>query len=465
MNIILLSGGSGKRLWPLSNDTRSKQFLKLLKNDQGDFESMVQRVYRQIRKANIEANIVVATGMAQVDSIRCQLGNNIDIILEPERRDTFPAIALSCVYLVLEKKIDLNEVVVVLPVDPLTDINYFKALTYMENAVKNDVADLLLMGIKPTYPSSKYGYIIPAKGEVAYLSQDKGNSSKEILIHKVERFIEKPTEDIAKQLILDDAVWNGGVFAFKLGYLMDIVNKYIGLADISLSAFSEIQSNYSIFKKTSFDYEVVEQAASIAMIPFDGCWKDLGTWNALTEEMDEGYMGRVMVGEDTINTSIINELSIPIVALGVKDLVVVASPDGILISDKQKSSYLKSYVDSMCDRPMYEESQWGDYKAIDYIQYKDGIKSLTKHLTIKAGQYINYLSHRIRDEVWTIVDGTGEIVIDGLIQNVSRGDVVHIARGQRHAIKAYTSGDLHCIEVQIGLELVENDIEKFDWQW
>ncbi|MDF2943025.1 MAG: mannose-phosphate guanylyltransferase [Herbinix sp.] len=465
MNIILLSGGSGKRLWPLSNDTRSKQFLKLLKNDQGDFESMVQRVYRQIQKANIEANIVVATGLSQVDSIKNQLGNKIDIIIEPERRDTFPAIALSCVYLALEKKVDLDEVVVVLPVDPYTDIEYFKTLPYMENAVKNGVADLVLMGIKPTYPSTKYGYIVPAKGEITCLSQDKGINSKEIMIHRVERFIEKPTQEIAEQLILDDAVWNGGVFAFKLRYLMEIVKKYIDSTDINPITFCEIQSNYHIFKKTSFDYEVVEQVASIAMIPYDGCWKDLGTWNTLTEEMEEGCMGRVMVGEDSINTSVINELSIPIVALGVKDLVVVASPDGILISDKQKSSYLKSYVDSMNDRPMYEESQWGDYKALDYIQYTDGIKSLTKHLTIKAGQYLNYLSHHIRDEIWTIVDGTGEIVIDGLLKKVSRGDVVYIARGQRHTIKAYTNGDIHCIEVQIGSELVENDIEKFEWQW
>jgi len=465
MNIILLSGGSGKRLWPLSNDTRSKQFLKLLKNDQGDFESMVQRVYRQILKAEIDANIVVATGASQVDSIKSQLGSSVDIIIEPERRDTFPAIALSCAYLALEKKVDLNEVVVVLPVDPFTDIEYFKTLTFMEDAVKNDVANLVLMGIKPTYPSTKYGYIVPAKGEITCLSRDQGINSKEILIHKVERFIEKPMEAIAKQLILDDAAWNGGVFAFKLRYMMEIVNKYIDAADINLSTFCEIQSNYNIFKKTSFDYEVVEQTASIAMIFYDGCWKDLGTWNTLTEEMEEGCIGRVMVSEDSKNTSVINELSIPILALGVKDLVVVACLDGILISDKQKSSYLKSYVDSMNDKPLYEENQWGDYKALDYIQYNDGMKSLTKHLTIKAGQYISYLSHHIRDEVWTIVDGTGEIVIDGLLRNVSRGDAVYITRGQRHAIKAYASGDLHCIEVQIGLELFENDIEKFEWQW
>ena len=465
MNIILLSGGSGKRLWPLSNDTRSKQFLKLLKDDQGDFESMVQRVYRQIQKAEIEANIVVATGASQVDSIINQLGNSVDLIIEPERRDTFPAIALSCVYLALEKKIDLDEVVVVLPVDPYTDINYFKTLSCMEEAIKNDVADLILMGIKPTHPSSKYGYIIPVKGELSHLSQDTEFTSKRTTIYKVDRFIEKPTEEKAELLISEGAVWNGGVFAFKLGYLMGIVKEYLSSTDICLSTFSEIRSNYHSFKKVSFDYEVVEQAASLAMIPYDGCWKDLGTWNSLTEEMDEGHMGRVLVGENTVNTSIINELSVPVVALGVKDLVVVASPDGILISDKQKSSHLKSYVDCMNDRPMYGESHWGDYKATDYIQYNDGIKSLTKHLTIKAGQYIHYLSHKIRDEVWTIVDGTGEIVIEGILKEVRRGDVVHIAKGQRHAIKAYSTGDLHCIEVQIGSELDENDIETFEWQW
>lgn len=465
MNIILLSGGSGKRLWPLSNDTRSKQFLKLLRNEQGNLESMVQRVNGQIHKAGIDANIIVATGASQVDSIKSQLGERVDIVVEPERRDTFPAIALSCVYLALEKKVALNEVVVVLPVDQFTDIEYFQTLNYMEEAVENDVADLVLMGIKPSYPSSKYGYILPVNGENTYLNYENDNISKEIIIHKVERFIEKPPETIAEQLMNDDAVWNGGVFAFKLRYLMEIVNKHLSSLNMSLSSFSEIQSNYCIFKKTSFDYEVVEQATSVAMIAYDGCWKDLGTWNTLSEEMEEGSIGQVIIGEDTRNTYVINELSIPIVVLGATDLIVAASPDGILIADKQKSSYLKSYVESMNERPMYEESLWGDYTALDYIQYKDGTKSLTKHLTIKAGQYISYLTHRIRDEVWTIVDGTGELVLDGQIRKVSCGDVVYIARGQRHAIKANDISDLHCIEVQLGMELTENDMERFDWEW
>jgi mannose-1-phosphate guanylyltransferase len=455
MNIILLSGGSGKRLWPLSNDTRSKQFLKLLKNDEGEFESMVQRVYRQVKKAGIEANIVVATGASQVDSIKSQLGNNVDIVLEPERRDTFPAIALSSAYLALEKKVDLNEVVLVLPVDPYADIEYFYMLIEMEKAVKRRVAEMILMGIKPTYPSEKYGYIMPVQEDGAYFG-----------IHQVARFTEKPTKDVAEQLIDEGAYWNGGVFAFKLGFLMGIVNKYMDTADIEdFSSFEEIRRHYGAFKKISFDYEVVEKAPSIAMIPYEGGWKDLGTWNTLTEEMDEESIGLVTVGEDTVNTNVINELSIPIVVLGAKDMIVAASPDGILVSDKQSSSYLKPYVDGINERPMYEERRWGNYKVLDYIQYEDGTKSLTKHLTIKAGESISYQVHQMRDEIWNIVDGTGDLLIDGHIRNVRRGDVAYIMKGQKHAMHAHGGSDLHFIEVQIGTELAETDIERFEWEW
>ena len=230
MNIILLSGGSGKRLWPLSNDTRSKQFLKLLKDESGQSESMVQRVYRQINEASIESNIVVATGKYQLDSIRSQLGNNVDVVLEPERRDTFPAIVLSCAYLAYKKGIKNEEVILVLPVDPYADLSYFKALIQMENTVNDGIANIALMGITPTYSSAKYGYIIPTK---------EGT---------VDRFQEKPSEEYAERLIQQGAKWNGGVFAFKLGYLMDIARKY---ADFN--SFEDIEEKYSVLPKISFD--------------------------------------------------------------------------------------------------------------------------------------------------------------------------------------------------------------------
>lgn len=336
MHIILLSGGSGKRLWPLSNDTRPKQFLKFLKNEQGKLESMVQRVYRQIKRAGIATDVVIATGASQVDLIRSQLDGHVDILVEPERRDTFPAIALSSAYLALKKKIDLEEAVLVLPVDHYADMAYFYTLTEMEKAVKQGMADIVLMGIKPAYPSEKYGYIVPAREEEA------GGYHR---IRKVERFTEKPTEAVAEQLMTDGAFWNGGVFAFRLGFLMDIVQKHMAAGNMDLSSFRKVRKHYGLLKKTSFDYEVVERTPSLAMIPYEGEWKDLGTWNTLTEEMDEKCLGPVTMGEDTVNTTVINELPVPIVVLGAKDLIVAAGPDGILVSDKEKSAYLKAYVD------------------------------------------------------------------------------------------------------------------------
>jgi mannose-1-phosphate guanylyltransferase len=445
MNIVLLSGGSGKRLWPLSNETRSKQFLKLLNDSSGKLESMVQRVYRQLNEAGYtDEDILIATGATQVDAIHNQLGEKVKIIVEPERRNTFPAIALSSAYLFWEKKCGRNEVVIVLPVDPYADGRYFEILKTMESTIQANIADLVLMGIRPTYPSEKYGYIVPSN-----------NLTDEVAT--VQRFTEKPSLEYAKELLASGAVWNGGVFAFKLGWMMDKLRD-----TLNVDSYGETLNRYGELKNTSFDYEVVENTSSIAMVTYDGIWKDLGTWNTLTEEMYTNSLGKVIIGEDTHNTHIINELNIPILALGLNNLVIAASPDGILISDKSASSYLKPYVEDIAERPMYEEKRWGKYWVVSYNTFND-TKSLTKHLFIMKGKSLSYQRHNLRDEIWTIVDGTGDLLIDGHIRNVRRGDVAYITKGQLHAIRAIS--DLHFIEVQIGSQLEETDIERFEWEW
>ena len=447
MNVILLSGGSGKRLWPLSNEARAKQFLKVLKTEDGEKNSMLQKVFGQILEADIDANITIAAAQQQVDSIRKQLGMDTTLVVEPERRNTYPAIALSVAYLLKERKVSLDEVVLIMPVDVSAKEAYFKSFYKMKQAVMEHSANLALLGIKPTYPSAKYGYILPQKEQ---------NLAKEI--YKVQSFEEKPTEEKAAGLIKDGAFWNAGVFAVSVGYVLEVVKKEI--EDVS---YESILENYNKLENISFDYKVVEKADNVVMVKYDGEWKDLGTWNTLTEEMEEQYSGKTIVGEECENTHIINELSIPVVALGTKDLVIAASPDGILVSDKHKSSYLKPYVESVEDRPMYEERRWGEYRVLDYTQYEDKTKSLTKHLMIEHGKSISYQCHLHRDEIWTIVDGEGKLLIDGQVKTVKRGDVAYIVAGQKHAL--YATKDLHFIEVQIGKELIEDDIERFEWNW
>lgn len=445
MQLILLSGGSGKRLWPLSNDSYSKQFLRLLPTPKGNRESMVQRVVRQIHESQLDAEITIATGEGQRDAISCQLSNTVDVVTEPERRDTFPAISLACMYLEKEKGCTLDETVVVMPSDPYTEDNYFRTIEQMVNAVEHGVADLVLMGIEPTYASTKYGYIVP--------------QSSNGVIRKVECFTEKPNEERAKELIDGGALWNGGVFAFRLGYLTDILKRYL-----QAGTFQEFRNHYGELPKISFDYEVAEKAKSVAVVPFNGIWKDLGTWNVLTEVLGSKTIGRVQSNESCHNTHVVNTLDIPCVCVGTENLIVAASPDGILIADKGSCENIKTLVSQINDRPMYEERRWGTYKEIDrYATQDNHCQSLTKHLCIKAGKNISYQSHFHRDEVWTFVDGTGRLVIDGKVKEVKSGDVVFIRKGQKHAVKAIT--DLHFVEVQIGDELIEEDIKRYDYNW
>ncbi|KAB4219484.1 cupin domain-containing protein [Bacteroides uniformis] len=446
MQIILLSGGSGKRLWPLSNNTRSKQFIKLLTAPDGLKESMVQRVVRQLREIGICDSITVATSQAQRDIIINQLGEDIPVVTEPERRDTFPAIALASSHLAYQRKCPVDEVVIVMPCDPYTEAGYFETIHRMADAVKNDVAELLLMGVKPTYPSAKYGYVVPA------------NDVQDKRILQVLRFTEKPDMMTAEKLISEGAFWNGGVFAFRLGYMMEIVAKYI-----EADTFAEIRSRYGEFPKISFDYEVAEKAQSVAVVPFAGEWKDLGTWNTLTDELSEHAIGNVVMDNESINTHIINELEHPIMCIGAQNLVIAASHDGILIADKSKSENIKTYVDRLQRRPMFEERRWGEYKVVNTAEFSDGYKSLTKQLKIKSGKGISYQIHRHRDEVWTFIDGEGELVLDGIRSIVGRGDTVTIKKGVKHAVKALS--DLTFIEVQSGDLLVEEDIERLDYKW
>ncbi len=447
MQLVLLSGGSGKRLWPLSNNARSKQFLPLLEREDGSMESMLQRVVRQAAEAGLSDNITIATNSAQKDVIINQLGDNVAIVAEPERRDTFPAIALAASFLSLHKCCPDNEIVVVMPCDPYTDAGYFETIKKMTEVAERDVARLVLMGITPTYPSEKFGYVVPVR--------DACSDCRYLM---VQRFTEKPTTEVARMLLEQGALWNGGVFAFRLGYMMEIVRKYV-----SSESFEDIRNRYSEFPKISFDYEVAEKAASVAVVPFSGEWKDLGTWNALTAELRRNVQGNAIIGPHCSNTHIINELQYPIFVDGVSDVVVAASPDGILVCSKDESENIKKYVESLSYRPMYEERRWGTYRVLDDTVYADGRHSLTKSVTLKVGKHISYQIHHHRSEVWTFVQGEGLLVLDGAMRTVKAGETVIIPVEHLHAIKAVT--ELTFIEVQTGHPLVEEDIERFDWHW
>lgn len=426
MHIILLSGGSGKRLWPLSNEVRSKQFLKVLKNPQGESESMVQRVYRQIHEAELSATVTIASSCTQEESLRMQLGDEVNLVLEPERRDTFPAIALACTYLALEKKVTLDEVVVVLPVDVYAELDYFKTLKEMEKVVLSGDAEIALMGIEPTHPSEKFGYILPGV-------------QKSSLVHSVKGFEEKPTITRATHLLEQGAYWNGGVFAFKLGYLVN--NK-----DIlpPFQSYSERYATYGLMKKTSFDYEVVSRCNSLAMVSYKGAWKDLGSWNVLTSVLESPSLGNSLIKEDQGNTHVINQLDIPVLALGTKNLVIAASYDGILVADLDHSSTLKEHAESLTKAPRYEEFLWGTSQVVDV---PSGSKSRIRRLMISPNSQTKPLVNTQLLLHLVVIQGEGSVEIDSEINKIHKGEVVTISKGVTYSLISET--ELILLEVPI----------------
>lgn len=435
MNIVLLSGGSGQRLWPLSNDIRSKQFIKLFHTEDGGLESMVQRVYRQIKIADVNASVTIATSKSQVSAIHNQLGDEVGISIEPCRRDTFPAIALAAAYLHDIKKIPAEEAVVVCPVDPYVEPDYFEALGKLGDYARESEANLVLMGIEPTYPSEKYGYIIPADGGE---------------ISRVNKFKEKPDRATAAEYISQGALWNGGVFAFRLGYVLDRAHELIDFKD-----YNDLFKRYDTLEKISFDYAVVEHEPLIEVMRFSGMWRDLGTWNTLTEAMDSRSVGEALFNDECSNVHVVNELNVPILCMGLKDVVVSASPEGILVSDKEQSSYIKPFVNTLDHKVMFAEKSWGSFRVLDIEN-----ESLTIKVTLNAGHGMNYHAHEYRNEVWTVIRGEGKAVIDGAECSVKAGDVLEMSAGTKHTVTAITT--LEMIEVQLGRDISVHDKIKYE---
>ena len=294
------------------------------------------------------------------------------------------------------------------------------------------------MGIEPTYPSEKYGYIIP---------QSKDD------ISSVLTFKEKPDVETAKRYIEQGALWNGGVFAYKLKYVLDKAHELIDFTD-----YQDLFTKYDTLTKISFDYAVVEKEEKIQVMRFAGQWKDLGTWNTLTEAMTENCIGEAMMNDECENVHIVNELGVPVLAMGLHDVVISASSEGILVSDKEQSSYIKPFVEKIDQQIMFMEKSWGSFLVLDVES-----ESMTIKVTLNAGHSMNYHNHKHRNEVWVIISGSGRTIVDGMEQEVHAGDVVTMQAGCRHTVIADT--ELKLIEVQLGKEITVHDKQKYPLEY
>ena len=444
MYYVLLSGGSGKRLWPLSSDARPKQYLKLVNKENNSMEScsMLQRVWEQLEEAGIAENTVITAGENQIELIHSQVKPK-GIVIEPEARDTFPAVMLSCAYLHSNMGASKDDYAAFLPVDPFTEQKYFETVKKLEAVVKKTEAEVGLMGVVPAFPATKYGYILPKEEKEDYI--------------EVKGFVEKPTEERAEELLGQDALWNCGVFCVKIG---DILRKS---ADYDVEeSYEKMFAEYRKLPKISFDYEVLQKANHLVAVQFEGFWKDLGTWDAMAEQMNTDTKGNVIMDENCMDTQVINELEIPVVVMGAKNMVVVASKDGILVTDKNEAANVKQLTAQVEYKANYEERRWGTLETLH--DSKDaGVATLTRKIKIYQGMNSSYHFHQERDEIWTVLNGKGELILEGNKMLLGPGKAICIRKNQRHAIKALT--DFEYIEMHVGTKVGNEDINRITFRW
>ncbi|WP_171681708.1 sugar phosphate nucleotidyltransferase [Paenibacillus planticolens] len=446
MRIVLLCGGSGKRLWPFSNEIRSKVFLKLLKSEDGVLESMIERICRQLDEVGLLQSTCIVTHQSQLEITRNYVGEGIPILCEPYKRGTFSAVALAASYLHENMHVDPSETICILPVDTYVDTAFFRLLHRFPDVLEHSKADLALLGTKPNAPSNQFGYIVPV--------QPKENDEYSFVHH----FIEKPDEQTASRLIEEQAMWNCGVFAFRLKFMMTFLKDKGHPVQVEnwLAAYEHLAN-------ASFDREVVELTKPAVVMRYEGNWSDLGSWTALSVHFEESVIGSGRISDDSANTHLINELPYPIEIIGIPDIIVAANFDGILIANKDKANLIKERLAQTPQIPMYVEKSWGSYRILNYWKNEMGIEAMIKIVKFTQGKSTSYHQHLQRKEMLTILSGTAEILMEEKRYRLLAGDVLQIPAGLKHGIKAVT--DLELLEVQLGHELAQEDTIRFAVNW
>ena len=410
MKIVLLSGGKGKRLWPVSTDKVPKQFIKIF----SDASSMLSKTYNLVLKKSKKEDIYIATGKEYSDSVIQEIQEFNNFIFEPDYIGTFGAILNVATF--LENNSDLDEIVSIVPIDHNVGEDFYGSLYDAEKLLKSCSSDICLIGIKPTFPSEQYGYIL-----------HKNN--------KVLKFVEKPNEDTAINLIHDDALWNSGIVVFKLKSIIDTANKYY-----NYNNYEDFLNNYSNLPHTSFDKEVLEKTKDISIIKCEDSWDDIGTWEVLAPMISKS---------DQYNTNIINFESKEIVNDGIRDAIIINSSDGLKIIPKNRKSII--------------HRRWGYYEILNEFKFKD-VNIKIKKLTMLQNKNISYHYHDNRGENWYILEGEGEVIIENKLTKAKEGDIFSVERKKKHSIRALSK--LTILEVQYGpIEHSEVDIVRIETEW
>lgn len=463
---VILSGGMGKRLWPLSRENYPKQFLNLSSEKYSLIQETALRVSDSdtfappVLVCNHDHRFLVAEKMQEIGV------EDATIILEPCSRDTAPALAVAAEY--IRRKYGEEAVMLVLPSDHIIQ-NRQAFLTGVEHAYRTAQAGYLTtFGIKPDRPETGYGYI------------KHGESIDGEGIFAVEKFVEKPNHRKAEKYVADgDYLWNSGMFCFPVQLFLEELNAHQPemaalLPRIMASSKQDMdfmrldEEIFARMPRNSIDYAVMEKTTRAAVVPMDCGWTDAGSWDALWRLKEKDTRGNVTYGEghyhDTEDCYIWSKDGVPVTTLGVRDLVIISTKDCVMVADKNSAQNVKTLVEKVVKqapelvkkyRQIYRP--WGHYDSVD-----GGDRHQVKRITVKPGASLSLQMHYHRSEHWIVVRGTAHVVCGDEQRIVTENESVYIPSGTKHRLTNPGKIPLELIEVQSGPYLGEDDIVRFE---
>lgn len=456
MKSIILAGGSGSRLWPLSREEYPKQLLSFDKE-----QSLLQKTFNRLCSFSKPADIVTVTNIKHYSNIKLQL-NKIDssnvVIGEPFGKNTAPAIASTLQYFIQQGCED--DVVLIVPSDHLIkDIDGFNKTVELGKKLAEQ-GYIVTFGIKPTYPETGYGYIKTEKAlSVGY---------------KVEKFVEKPNFETAKKYLdSGNYYWNGGIFMGKISTFLNEFKKYASdiymhLGELNFSKSTQI--NYSVYEKMpsiSIDYAIMEKSDKIALVELQSDWNDLGSWQSIFNVKEKDENGNVLTGKvvvDNVKNSFIYSQKEVVAVSSLENIILVETEDAIMACKLDESQNVKKLYEKLkakeSDTIKLHKTvfrPWGYYTCMN-----SGDGYLTKTICVMPKHKLSVQSHNHRSEHWVVLEGTALVLKDGKEYNVYAGDSIDIPLGAKHSLQNPYDKELKIIEIQKGDYISEDDIIRYE---
>lgn len=458
MYSLILAGGSGSRLWPLSRELYPKQLLNLNME-----QSLLQSTYQRLACFTPSKNIISVTNVKHVSNVKSQLQEFVSspiVLAEPVAKNTAPAIAVAVKYISTISKED-DPVILVVPSDPLIkDLAGFKT-SVMRGEKLAKQGYIVTFGVKPTYPETGYGYV--------NITDEKIEDG-----FKVKQFVEKPNEETAKKYLeAQTYFWNCGMFMFKVSTFMEELEKanseiFNNLQNFDFSKSSQIPFiEFDKMPSISIDYAVMEKSDKITLVKLESDWNDLGSWQSIYEISEKDANGNVFVGnvmDEGSKNSYAYSSSKLVATIGLEDTVVVETEDAILACKSDRTQDVKLIYDRLkkdnddvhkVHKTVYRP--WGFYSCI-----ANGDGYLTKKIHVNPGQKLSIQSHNHRAEHWVVAVGEATVVKGDETLKLTVGQSVDLAIGEKHSLQNLSAGDVEIIELQIGDILSEDDIVRYE---